>query len=269
MQPSSNNCVTSVNNSQSTTSTLTSAPSVVGLLRENSMNSRHEYQMNTPSSPYAGTPGQIPSAGSSTAMPPDQLNPSSPFLSPTLSSSYNPPQTSHNALTVSATSSHRINLANSPKQIPLQHSSQSEANLNESQSSIEKILQEIMNSSQYNGDSSMVSVGSLGSNMNNVNSHSSALRSTNSLVGNGIVNKNNSGLPCGRFGNQSGSIGLSNNASGMRTAMGNNYGTLTGRVGVPLMPQDANMNLGQQELANGFLNAVNGFNGPQFDWKCP
>jgi len=115
----------------------------------------------------------------------------------------------------------------------------------------------------------MVSVGSLGSNMNNVNSHSSALTSTNSLVGNGIVNKNNSGLPCGRFGNQSGSIGLSNNASGMRTAMGNNYGTLTGRVGVPLMPQDANMNLEQQELANGFLNAVNGFNGPQFDWKYP
>ncbi|KAK7853582.1 transcriptional corepressor seuss [Quercus suber] len=269
MQPSSNNCVTSVNNSQSTTSTLTSATSVVGLLHENSMNSRHEYQMNTPSSPYAGTPGQIPSAGSSTTMPPDQLNPSSPFLSPTLSSSYNPPQTSHNALTVSATSSHRINLANSPKQIPLQHSSQSEANLNESQSSIEKILQEIMNSSQYNGDSSLVSVGSLGSNMNNVNCHSSALTSTNSLVGNGIVNKNNSGLPCGRFGNQSGSIGLSNNASGMRTAMGNNYGTLTGRVGVPLMRQDANMNLEQQELANGFLNAVNGFNGPQFDWKYP
>ncbi|KAM3708624.1 hypothetical protein ACJW31_02G110500 [Castanea mollissima] len=266
MQPSSNNCVASVNNSQSTTSTLTSATSVVGLLRENSMNSRHEYQMNTPSSPYAGTPGQIPSAGSSTTMPPDQLYSSSPFLSPTLSSSYNPPQTSHNALTVSATSSHHINLANSSKQIPLQHSSQSEANLNESQSSIEKILHEIMNSSQYNGDSSLVSVGSLGSNMNNVNSRSSALTSTNSPVGNGIDNKNNSGLPCGRFGNQGGSIGLSNNASGMRTAMGNNYGTLTGRLGVPLIPQDANMNLEQQELANGFLNAVNGFNGPQFDW---
>lgn len=113
----------------------------------------------------------------------------------------------------------------------------------------------------------MVSVGSLGSNMNNVNSRSSALTSANSPVGNGIVNKNNSGLPCGIFGNQGGSIGLSNNASGMRTAMGNNYGTLTGRV--PLIPQDANMNLEQQELANGFLNAVNGFNGPQFDWKYP
>ncbi|GMY12456.1 transcriptional corepressor SEUSS-like [Fagus crenata] len=264
MQPSSSNCV---NNSQPTTSTLTSATSVVGPLRENSMNSRHENQMNTPSSPYAGTPVQIPSAGSSTTLPPDQLNPPSPFLSPTLSSCYNPPQTSHNAS--SATSSH-INSANSPAQIPQQHSSQSEANLNESQSSIEKILHEIMNSSQYSGERSMVSVGSLGSNLNNVNSRSTTLTSTNSQVGNGIANNNNSGLPYGGFGNMGGSIGLSNAARGMRTAMGNNSGTLTGRAGFPLIPQDASMNLQQQELTNGLLNGrgvVNGFNSPQFDWK--
>uniref|UniRef100_A0A2N9IN38 Uncharacterized protein n=1 Tax=Fagus sylvatica TaxID=28930 RepID=A0A2N9IN38_FAGSY len=257
MQPSSSNCV---NNSQPTTSTLTSATSVVGPLRENSMNSRHEHQMNTPSSPYAGTPVQIPSAGSSTTLPPDQLNPPSPFLSPTLSSCYNPPQTSHNAS--SATSSH-INSANSPAQIPQQHSSQSEANL-------EKILHEIMNSSQYSGERSMVSVGSLGSSLNNVNSRSTTLTSTNSQVGNGIANNNNSGLPYGGFGNMGGSIGLSNAARGMRTAMGNNSGTLTGRAGFPLIPQDASMNLQQQELTNGLLNGrgvVNGFNSPQFDWK--
>jgi hypothetical protein len=264
MQPSASDCVASVNNSLSTTSTLTSATTVVGLLCENSMNSGHESQMNNPSSPYSGTHVRIPSAGSSTTLPPAQFNPSSPFLSPTPSSSSNPPQTSQNALTSSV---------NSPALIALQHTAQSKEANHESQRSVEKILQEIMNSSQYNRESgSMASAGSLQSYMNNVIGLNRSLTSTNFLVGNGGVN-NNAGVPGEGFGNFGVGVGLSTAATGIRVSMGNNSGTLTGRVGVPLMPSDNSLNLlQQQELANRLhtgVGAVNGFNDLQFNWKYP
>lgn len=246
MQPSASDCVASLNNSQSTASTLTSATTVVGLLCENSMNSGHESQMNNPSSPYSGTHVQIPSAGSSTTLPPAQFNPPSPFLSPTPS-------------------------VNSPARIALQHTAQSKEANHESQRSVEKILQEIMNSSQYSREGSMASAGSMRSYMNNVIGLSSSLPSTNSLVGNAGVN-NNAGVPGEGFGNFGAGVGLSTAATGIRVAVANNSGTLTGRVGLPLMPSDNSVNLQQQELANRLLNglgAVNGFNDLQFNWKYP
>ncbi|KAJ9170200.1 hypothetical protein P3X46_018326 [Hevea brasiliensis] len=119
VHPSASSSVASADNFYGTVSTISS---VAGLLRQNSMNSRIENQMNNPGSPYAGTPVQIPSAGSSTALPQAQPNPPSPFSCPTPSSSNNPPQSSHNVLTPSTAANHVVS-ANSPTQLPVQQSS--------------------------------------------------------------------------------------------------------------------------------------------------
>ena len=135
-------------------------------------------------------------------------------------------------------------------------------------SSIEKIIQEIMISSEFGEAGSMVSVGSVGNNLKNNNELPQV--SFSCLMGNGFIN-NNSGIRGGGFGNLSGGMGLSPNPTGMRSAMGNNSLNFTRRVSMPLMPQDA-ANHQQQELANRLLNglgAVNGFNNLQFDWKSP
>lgn len=270
LQPSTSKGVSSANNSQGATSTSTSAAAMVGLLRQNSMNSRIENQMNNPSSPYAGTPVQIPSAGSSTTLPPTQPNPSSPFSSPTPSSSNLPPHSSHNALAPSTTAKN-VNSANSSAHVPPRQSSQSsEVYPFESQSSVEKIIQEIMISSQFSEVGSMASVGSVGNTMKNNNGIPQVNGSN--LLANGFINSN-PGIGGGGIGNLSGGMGLSPNpaVNAMRSALGNNSINFTGRVSMPLMPQDA-VNYQQQELANRLLNgvgAVNGFNDIQFDWKSP
>ncbi|XP_022740418.1 transcriptional corepressor SEUSS-like isoform X2 [Durio zibethinus] len=268
LRPSTSNGVASVNNSQGATSTSTSATTIVGLLRQNSMNSRIENQMNNTNGPYAGTPVQIPSAGSSTTLPPTQQNPSSPFSSPTPSSSNLPPQGSHNAL-ASSTSAKNVNSANSSAQIALQQSSQSsEVDPNECQSSVETIIQEIMILSQFSEAGSMVSVGSVGNNFKNNNGLPQV--SGSCLMGNGIINYN-SGIGGGGFGNLSGGMGLSPNPTAMRSVMGNNSMNFTARGSMPLISQDA-VNHQQRELAIRILNglgAVNGFNNLQFDWKSP
>ncbi|XP_022750940.1 transcriptional corepressor SEUSS-like [Durio zibethinus] len=267
LQPSASNGVASVNYSHGATSTSISATSIIGLLRQNSMNSRIESHMNNRSSPYARTPVQIPTAGSSTTLPSTQPNHSSPFSSPTPSSSNLPPQSSHNALAPSTTAKH-VNFANSSVQIPPQQSSQSsEVDPNDSQSSVEKIIQEIMISSQVSEAGNTVSVGSMGNNLMNNNGLPQVSRSC--LMGNGFVD-NNSGIAGGGFGNLSGGIGLSPNPCGMRSTMGNNPMNFTGRVSMPMMRQETVNH--QQELANRLLNglgAVNGFNNFQFDWKSP
>ncbi|XWS33154.1 hypothetical protein CRYUN_Cryun22dG0054400 [Craigia yunnanensis] len=216
------------------------------------MNSRIENQMNNPNSPYAGTPVQIPSAVSSTTLPPTQPNPSSPFSSPTSSSSNLPPQSSHNALAPSTTAKN-VNSANSSAQIPTQQSSQSsEVHLNESQSSVEKIIQEIMISSQFSEAGSMVSGGSVG---NNLKRNKGLLQVSGScLMGNGFIN-NNSGIGGGGFGNLSAGMCHSPYPTGMRSAMGNNSLNFTGSMSMPMMPQDA-MSRQQQELAIRLLNGL-------------
>lgn len=107
--------------------------------------------------------------------------------------------------------------------------------------------------------------------MNSVNGSSRSLTNTKSLVGNEVVNKN-FGVHGGRFGNFGGEFAFSTAASGIRTAMMNNSGTFTERLGLPLMSQGASVNLQQKELASRLLNglgAVNGSNNLQFNWKYP
>ncbi|KAK1588619.1 hypothetical protein Q3G72_025138 [Acer saccharum] len=275
VQPSTSNGAGSVTNSHGMMSTSTSNISIVGLLRQNSMNSRIESQINNPNSPYAGTPVQIPSAGSSTTLPSAQTNPSSPFSSPTPSSSNNPPQSSQKAVAAPVTTNN-INSMNSSAQVPIQPSSQSnEVDPNDSESSFEKILQEIMISSQVSSGGITVNVGSVGNNVKSINgtaqlSHNS-ISNGNCLVGNGIFN-NHSAISTG-LGNLGGGPGVSTTACGIKGSHGNNLGALTGRAGMPLMPQDASMNYHQQlEMANRLRNglgAVNAFSNLQSEWKSP
>ncbi|KAK6922822.1 LIM-domain binding protein/SEUSS [Dillenia turbinata] len=264
------NGIASANNSVGTTSNPTSGTTVVGLLHQNSINSRHENLIANPNSPYAGTPGQIPSAGSSTTLPSAQPNPSSPFSSPTPSSSNNAPQPSHNAITTTGTAT-QINSANSPAL--LQQSPQSnEGDPNESQSSVDKIIQEIMNSSQFDA-SDIVGVGSVGSsgkNMNNVAQISNnSFGNGNPLAGNTMSN-NSLGINGTGSGSFGGGMGISASAGGARAIMGNNSMTMHGRVGMPLIPPDAGINHQQHEFGGRLLNSygtVNGFNILEFDWK--
>ncbi|XVE55219.1 hypothetical protein DITRI_Ditri03aG0142000 [Diplodiscus trichospermus] len=264
MQLASNNGATNVNNSLNATSASTSAGSIVGLLHQNSMNSRQQNSMNNASSPYGGNSVQIPSPGSSSTIPQVQANPS-PFQSPTPSSSNNPPQAPHGALAATG----RMSSANSPANIPMQQPALSgEADPSESQSSVQKILQEMM-SGQLNGPGGMVGVGSLGNDVKSVNGmlptiNNTVLNGGNGLVGNGTVNN----IGGGGFGTMGGGLGQSAMVNGIRAAMGNNS-LMNGRVGMTSMARDQGMNHQQQDLGNQLLSglgAVNGFNN-QYDWK--
>ncbi|KAF2296619.1 hypothetical protein GH714_000610 [Hevea brasiliensis] len=137
----------------------------------------------------------IPSPGSSSTVPQAQSNPSA-FQSPTPSSSNNPTQASHSALTAP----NHIGPTNSPANIPLQQPALSgEADHGDAQSSVQKIIHEIMMSSQMNGTGGMVGVGSLGNDMKNVNgilptNNNAVLNGGNGLVGNGTVNNSGMGV---------------------------------------------------------------------------
>ncbi|KAJ0025408.1 hypothetical protein Pint_08016 [Pistacia integerrima] len=269
MQLAGSNGVASVNNSLNPASASTSASTIVGLLHQNSMNSRQQSTMNNASSPYGGSSVQIPSPGSSNTIAQAQ-NPS-PFQSPTPSSSNNPPQTSHSALTAA----NHMSSASSPANISVQQPALStETDPSDSQSAVHKIIHEMIMCSQLNGGGGMVGVGSMGNDIKNVNGilptgNNTVLNTGNGLVGNGTVN-NNSGIGSAGFGNMGGGLGQSAMVNGIRNAMGNNS-MMNGRVGMTTMPpRDQSMNHQQQDLGNQLLSglgAVNGFNNLQFDWK--
>lgn len=267
MQLTSSNGGTSVNNTLNTASTSTTASTIVGLLHQNSMNSRHENTLSNGNSPYGGSAAQIPSASSSSSHTQAQLNPSSPFPSPTPSTSNNIPQNSHSALPVAATATH-MSAANSPANMSMQQPAQSsEGDLNDSQSSVQQIIQQMMLSSQLNGGGSIIGDGSLPNEMKSM-AGNAAVNGANCLVGNGVAN-NNSGMGGMNFGNMGSGISQSNSSSGIRGAMVNNSAPLNGRVGMSSLPHDLTVNHQQADLGNRLLSglgAVNGFN-LQYDWK--
>lgn len=266
VQLAASNGIVSANNSHNAPSASPSASTIAGLLHQNSMNSRQENPMSNANSPYGGNTVQIPSASSSTSLPPQpQPNPSSPFPSPTLSAANNnPPQTSH--IPLSSAAAVHLNSVNSPANIPMQQPSQSsEADPNDSQSSVQQILQELMMTSQLNGGGNIVGVSSLANDMKNINgitqTGNAVLNGGNCLIGNGVANS--SGINGVGYGNMGG-LGPLATASGIRTV------TLNGRVGMPSMTQDPTMNHQQQDLGSRLLNglgAANSFNALQYDWK--
>ncbi|KAH9604176.1 hypothetical protein KSS87_004592 [Heliosperma pusillum] len=239
MQVPSTNGVSSVNNSLNAPSSSTSHSTIAGLLHQNSMNSRQH----NPMSPMLSA----------------QAN-SSPFQSPTPSSSNNPPQNAHGNL--AGPSTNNINSSNSPAVSNMQQPAMScDGDTNDTQSSVQKFIHEMMMNGQLNGGG-FTGTGSLGSDVKNVNG---ILQTGNSgLVGNGPTNSNSS-TGAGPFGGM-GQVSMGN---GIRAAMGNN--SMNGRIGVASMARDQSMNNHQQhDLGNQMLNglgAVNGFNSLPFDWK--
>lgn len=229
-------------------STSASSSTIVGLLRQNSMNSRQQCQVGNAASPYGAASGvQIASPGSSTTtIPQSHPNPSL-FKSPP-SSSGNPTQNSMS----------HMNSVTSPANVSLQRQGiSSEADQNETQSSVQKILQGMM-SSQPSGSGAMLGTGSLGNELGHVNGIVPGNISTG-LNGPTIHNP-------GSFGSMSGQPTLVN---GFRNSVVNGNPLMNGRVGMGSMVQGQGISR-QTDMNNQILNglrAVNGFNNVHFDWK--
>lgn len=265
MQLAANNGVPSANNSGNPASTSSPASTIVGLLHQNSMNSRQQNSINSAGSPYAGNSAQISSPGSSTTIAQAQAN--SSFQSPTLSSPNNHPQSSIGT----ATTTNHMSATNSPANVPLQQPTQSsDADQNDSQSSVQKIIQEYMMSNHLNGMNTMTGVSSIGDEAKTVNgmlpgNNIMSLNGRNGLVGTGTAN----GVPGIRnagYGSMSGGLAQASMVNGMKPAMGNNS-ISNGRIGMASLARGQSINhqdLGDQ-LLNG-LGAVNGFNNLQFDY---
>lgn len=145
-----------------------------------------------------------------------------------------------------------------------------DVDMNDSQNSVQKIIQEMIMSSQLSG---------LGNDVKSSNGilqtgNNPGVSGGNCLMGNGI----GGGGGFGNMGNNMG-IGHSPMVNGMRAAMGNNSNSvsLNGRIGMAAMTREQSMNhhhhhhqQQQQDLGNQLLSglgAVNGFNNLPFDWK--
>ncbi|GFP80225.1 transcriptional corepressor seuss [Phtheirospermum japonicum] len=266
MQLASTSGNTTPMNSGPTTS---SNNTIANLLHQNSMNShRPQNPISNMNASYGGNSVQMPSPGGSSNTMPQTNNPSpSPFHSPTPSSSnnnniiINPQPTSHN----NTLSGAHVNSVNSPN-ISIQQQQpalSNEADANDSQSSVQKIIHDMMMSSQLGGDVKI-----------NNRALSTSGNAGNILLGTGVANGgNNNNIGVSGFGGiHNGLVGQSAMVNGIRAAFGNNNNSLSmnGRVGMQTMGRDQRMNSQQQDMSNQLLTslgAVNGFNNLQFDWK--
>uniref|UniRef100_A0A0D3HJD3 Transcriptional corepressor SEUSS n=1 Tax=Oryza barthii TaxID=65489 RepID=A0A0D3HJD3_9ORYZ len=268
---SANADVTSNNSLSCAPSTSAPSPSVVGLL-QGSMNSRQDHPMSSANGPYtSGNSAAIPKVNSTTSL---QSNPSTSFPSPMPTTSNNnmmPAPQSTNQLSSPTTSS---NLP--PMQPPATRPQEPEPN--ESQSSVQRILQDLMMSPQMNG------IGQLGNDMKRPNGLTSSVNGVNCLVGNAVTNNSGMGGMGGMGFGAMGGLGPNHAASGLRTAMVNNAMAISGRMGMnhsahdlsqlgQLQQQQQHQQQQQQQqhdLGNQLLNglrAANSFNNLQYDWK--
>ncbi|XP_022939024.1 transcriptional corepressor SEUSS-like isoform X1 [Cucurbita moschata] len=269
VQLTGSNGVANVNNMANQPSTSNSASTIAGLLHQNSINSRQQNSMADASNSYGGSSVQIPSPGSSSTIPPTQLNPST-FQPPTPSSSNNLSQPSHAAVR----NGNQMSAANSPANVSIQQPALSgDADPSDTQSSVQKILQEMMMNNQMNSPTSLVGVGSVVNDMKNVNgvlpTSNPGLNNGNCIGGNGATNSG-SGMGGGGYGSMGSGLGQPAMVNGMRTAMGNNS-IMNRRIGMASLALEQSMNGQQpQDMGNQLLSglgAVNGFSNLQFDWK--
>jgi hypothetical protein len=259
---SANGDVTSNNSLSCAPSTSAPSPSVVGLL-QSSMNSRQDHPMSsTNGGPYnGGGNAAIPKVNSTSSL---QSNPSTSFHSPVPTSSNNsmmPAPQNPNQLSSPTTSS-----SIPPMQPPATRPQEAEPS--DSQSSVQKILQDLM-SSQMNG------VGQSGNDMKRPNGLNPGVNGVNCLVGNAVTNNSvMGGMGFGAMG------GFSH---GMRTAMTNNQMAMGARMGMNGMNHSAHdlSQLGQlhqqqqqhqqqHDIGNQLLSGLrqaNSFNNIQYDWK--
>ncbi|XP_020547481.1 transcriptional corepressor SEUSS-like [Sesamum indicum] len=267
-QRTSINGIPSLNNTMNSVPATSSTGTIAGLLHQNSINSRQQNPISGSNSSYGGNGVQMPSPGSSSTMPQTQPAPS-PFQSPTPASSNNPQPTSHSSL-----SGAQVNSVNSPNISMQQPSLSGDADANDSQSSVQKIIQDMMMSSQLGGGG-MMGMGTMGSDMKNVNgmlsaSSNAGTNGSNTLVGNGLTN-GNPGIGGSGFGSIGNGLGQTATVNGIRSALGNNSLSMNGRAGITMAREQSMNQQQQQDLGNQLLSglgAVNGFNNLQFDWKA-
>lgn len=232
VQLASSNGMPSVNNPTNSMPSTSSTGNIAMLLHQNSINPRSQNPISNANSPYGGNNGmQMPSPVSASTTPQTQPAPS-PFQSPGPSSSNNP----------------QPNSANSPNVSMQQPSLSGDAEANDSQSSVQKIIHDMMMSSNLNVNG-MLSANS-----------SASMNGINSLIGPGVANGNSSMSGSG-YGNMSNGHGQSTPLNGIRAAIGHNM-SMNGRG----MARESSLSQ-QQDLGNQLLNGLNGFNDLQFDWQ--
>lgn len=252
----SNDAVSMRNSLNASSTSAASAATVIGAL-QNPMNAGQENQMNALNNTHAGNSIQIPSASPSNSVAPSQPN-APTFPSMKHACSNNPMPTSQNAL--------RLN-SNSPASLPTMQQPTSKLHdndPNDSHSSVQQILQELMMSSQLNG------VNSSGNDAKPINGMMSNMNGANCLFGNAMPN-NSAITGTESFISMCGT-GLPAAASGMRASMMNNAIVMNGRVGGTnhLLQDPTTMNCQPQDINNRLLDrfgAINNFNNFQFDWK--
>ncbi|KAL1533529.1 transcriptional corepressor SEUSS-like isoform X2 [Salvia divinorum] len=260
------NGMPSVSNTTNTGPTTSSTSNIAMLLHQNSINSRHQNPISNANSPYGGGNSvQMPSPGSSSAMLQTQSAPS-PFQSPAPSSSNNPQPSPYGGL-----SGAPANSLNSPNVSMQQPSISGDADVHDSQSSVQKIIHDMMMTSQLGG-AGMMGAGAMSTDIKNVNgmlsaNNTAAMNGINSLTGHGVANGNPLMGGLG-FGNLSNGHGRSTPANGVLSAVGNNALSMNGRAGLAMAREQSlsqQQDLGSQ-LHDG-MGTVNGFNDIQFDWK--
>ncbi|KAI4997644.1 hypothetical protein ZWY2020_052986 [Hordeum vulgare] len=227
---SANADVTSNNSLNCAPSTSAPSPTVMGIL-QGSMDSSQDHLMSSANGQY--------NSGNNGAIPKNTNQLSSPAVSSNLP----------------------------PMQPPATRPQ--EPDQSDTQSSVERILQEMM-SSQMNG------VGHAGNDMKRPNGFTPGINGVNCLVGNAVTNHSGiGGMGLGAVGG----FGSNPTANGLRMAMPNNAMAMNGRMGMHHSAHDLSQ-LGQQQqqqqqqqqhdIGNqllGGLRAGNSFNNLQYDWK--
>uniref|UniRef100_A0A0E0IZE9 Transcriptional corepressor SEUSS n=1 Tax=Oryza nivara TaxID=4536 RepID=A0A0E0IZE9_ORYNI len=269
---SANADVTSNNSLSCAPSTSAPSPSVVGLL-QGSMNSRQDHPMSSANGPYtSGNSAAIPKVNSTTSL---QSTPSTSFPSPV-------PTTSNNNMMPAPQNTNQLSSPTASSNLPPMQppaTRPQEPDPNESQSSVQRILQDLMMSPQMNG------VGQLGNDMKRPNGLTSSVNGVNCLVGNAVTNNSGMGGMGGMGFGAMGGLGPNHAASGLRTAIANNAMAISGRMGMnhsahdlsqlgQLQQQQQHQQQQQQQqqhdLGNQLLSglrAANSFNNLQYDWK--
>uniref|UniRef100_M8CTH6 Transcriptional corepressor SEUSS n=1 Tax=Aegilops tauschii TaxID=37682 RepID=M8CTH6_AEGTA len=228
---SANADVTSNNSLSCAPSTSAPSPTVMGIL-QGSIDSSQDHLMSSANGQY--------NSGNNGAIPKNTNQLSSPAVSSNLP----------------------------PMQPPATRSQEPEQS--DAQSSVERILQEMM-SSQMNG------VGHAGNDMKRPNGFTPGINGVNCLVGNAVTNHSGvGGMGLGAMGG----FGSNPTANGLRMAVTNNAMAMNGRMGMHHSAHDLSQ-LGHQQqqqqqqqqqhdIGNqllGGLRAGNSFNNLQYDWK--
>ncbi|KAL6522146.1 hypothetical protein OROMI_032023 [Orobanche minor] len=268
---------TSADNTIGFGSTTSSTSTIANVLHQSSMKSRPQNPMCNANASYGGNTVQMPSpGGSSNTMP--HANPSPPpFQSPTPTSSNNNNDNSNNPHSTSHTTlsgANNINSVHSPN-VSMQQQQTAlsiDPDPNDSQSSVQKIIHDMMMSSQLGGGG-MVGLCPMGGGVKNANGVLSSgsnggINGGNILVGTGM---GNGSIGVSGFRGMQNGLGQSAMVNGIRAAFGNNSSlSMNGRVGMATIGREQGMNSQQQDMSNQLLSslgAVNGFNNLQFDWK--